>query len=81
MTPTVTRTVKIAHISELVMDNGTPVVTRKSVLAADVPMMKKEGRAVVVESIEKVKVAINLADFVRYGRYLSNEEEHDDDQG
>lgn len=79
MTPKVTRTVKIAHISELVMDDGNPVVTKKMVLAADVPMMKKEGRAVVVESIEKVKVEIDLADFVRYGRYLSNEEERDND--
>lgn len=79
MTPKVTRTVKIAHISELVMDDGTPVVTKKSVLAADVPMMKKEGRAVVVESIEKVKVEIDLADFVRYGRYISEKEESDND--
>lgn len=79
MTPKVTRTVKIAHISELVMEDGSPIVTKKSVLAADVPMMKKEGRAVVVESIEKVKVEIDLADFVRYGRYLSVEEEHDND--
>ena len=79
MTPKVTRTVKFARISELVMDDGTPVVTKKTVLAVDVPLMKKEGRAVVVESIEKVKVEVDLADFVRYGRYLSNEEDTDND--